>query len=120
MNFSPTAIPDVVLITPQVYGDERGFFMETYQASLFEEAGLPCHFVQDNHSGSRQGVLRGLHYQIHQAQGKLVRVVAARFSTWPSTCAASLLPSANGKVSVSRRRTSSRFGSHPALRMDSM
>jgi dTDP-4-dehydrorhamnose 3,5-epimerase len=76
MNFSPTAIPDVILIAPQVFGDERGFFMETYRASLFEEAGLPHRFVQDNHSGSRRGALRGLHYQIHQAQGKLVRVVA--------------------------------------------
>jgi dTDP-4-dehydrorhamnose 3,5-epimerase len=76
MNLIPTAIPDVKLITPQVFGDERGFFMETYRASLFEAAGLPHQFVQDNHSGSRRGALRGLHYQIHQSQGKLVRVVA--------------------------------------------
>ncbi len=76
MEFTPTAIPDVVLIHPQVFGDERGFFMETYRAKVFGAAGLPDHFVQDNHSGSRQGTLRGLHYQIRQAQGKLVRVVA--------------------------------------------
>jgi dTDP-4-dehydrorhamnose 3,5-epimerase len=76
MNFIPTEIPDVILIEPRVFGDERGFFMETYRASLFVEAGLPQQFVQDNHSGSRRGALRGLHYQIHQAQGKLVRVVA--------------------------------------------
>jgi len=76
MNFIPTAIPDAILIAPQVFGDERGFFMETYRASLFEAAGLPHQFVQDNHSGSRRGALRGLHYQIRQAQGKLVRVVA--------------------------------------------
>jgi dTDP-4-dehydrorhamnose 3,5-epimerase len=76
MNFIPTEIPDVILISPQVFGDERGFFMETFRASLFEAAGLPQQFVQDNHSGSRRGALRGLHYQIHQAQGKLVRVVA--------------------------------------------
>ncbi len=76
MEFTPTAIPDVILIQPQVFGDERGFFMETYRASLFSEACLPVQFVQDNHSGSRRGALRGLHYQIRQAQGKLVRVIA--------------------------------------------
>ena len=76
MNFIPTEIPDVLLIEPQVFGDERGFFMETYRASLLEAAGLPHTFVQDNQSGSRRGALRGLHYQIQQAQGKLVRVVA--------------------------------------------
>jgi dTDP-4-dehydrorhamnose 3,5-epimerase len=76
MNFIQTEIPDVILITPQVFGDERGFFMETYRASLFTMAGVPHQFVQDNHSGSRRGALRGLHYQIRQAQGKLVRVIA--------------------------------------------
>jgi dTDP-4-dehydrorhamnose 3,5-epimerase len=76
MKFTPTAIPDVLLIEPRVFGDSRGFFMETYQARLFTEAGIPTDFVQDNHSGSQQGILRGLHYQIRQAQGKLVRVVA--------------------------------------------
>ena len=64
-----------ILIEPKVFGDERGFFMETYQAQKFAEAGLPTSFVQDNHSRSRQGTLRGLHYQIQQAQGKLVRVI---------------------------------------------
>jgi dTDP-4-dehydrorhamnose 3,5-epimerase len=76
MEFEPTAIPDVVLIHPKVFGDERGFFMETYQAQKFGAAGLPLIFVQDNHSGSQRGTLRGLHYQIKQAQGKVVRVVA--------------------------------------------
>jgi dTDP-4-dehydrorhamnose 3,5-epimerase len=75
MQFIPTTLPDVILIEPQVFGDERGFFMETYQAKEFAEAGLPTSFVQDNHSRSRQGTLRGLHYQIHQAQGKLLRVI---------------------------------------------
>ena len=75
MKFTPTSIPDVILIDPQVFGDQRGFFMETYQAERFAAAGIPKKFVQDNHSGSEQGVLRGLHYQIQQAQGKLVRVV---------------------------------------------
>lgn len=75
MLITPTRIPDVVLIEPQVFGDERGFFMETFQAKIFADAGLPINFVQDNHSGSRQDTLRGLHYQIQQAQGKLFRVI---------------------------------------------
>lgn len=75
MRFVATEIDAVILIEPNVFGDERGFFMETYQQSLFAEHGLPTHFVQDNHSGSRQGILRGLHYQVVQPQGKLVRVV---------------------------------------------
>jgi len=76
MEFSPTSISDLLLIQPEVYGDGRGFFMETYRAQRFIEAGIPVNFVQDNHSGSRQGILRGLHYQVRQPQGKLVRVVA--------------------------------------------
>lgn len=76
MKFRPTSIPDVILIEPQVFGDSRGFFMETYHARKYAAAGIEAEFVQDNHSGSRQGTLRGLHYQIHQAQGKLVRCVA--------------------------------------------
>ena len=75
MNFTPTSIPDVLLIEPKVFGDQRGFFMETFRASTFAEAGIDLAFVQDNHSGSQQGTLRGLHYQIRQAQGKLVRAV---------------------------------------------
>jgi dTDP-4-dehydrorhamnose 3,5-epimerase len=76
MEFIPTAIPDVVLIIPRIFGDERGFFLETYRQDVFEAACGPVNFVQDNHSGSRQGTLRGLHYQLHQAQGKLVRAAA--------------------------------------------
>jgi dTDP-4-dehydrorhamnose 3,5-epimerase len=75
MRFEPTSIPDVILITPQVFGDERGFFMETYQAQRFGAAGLPFIYVQDNHSGSQHGSLRGLHYQIRQPQGKVIRVL---------------------------------------------
>ena len=67
-------IPEVLLLEPQVYGDHRGFFMETWQLERFRELGVPP-FVQDNHSRSAQGILRGLHYQIQQPQGKLVRVV---------------------------------------------
>ncbi|HLE52217.1 MAG TPA: dTDP-4-dehydrorhamnose 3,5-epimerase [Anaerolineales bacterium] len=76
MKFTPTAITDVILIEPDVFGDERGFFIETYHAKRFATAGIRTTFVQDNHSRSREGILRGLHYQIHQPQGKLVRVVS--------------------------------------------
>jgi len=67
---------DVVLIEPMVITDERGFFLESYQKQRFSEAGIPFDFVQDNHSKSVRGVLRGLHYQIKQPQGKLVRVIS--------------------------------------------
>ncbi len=76
MKIKPTIIPEILIIEPQIFGDQRGFFMETYQANKFAEAGIDYTFVQDNHSGSQQGSLRGLHYQIHKSQGKLVRVVA--------------------------------------------
>lgn len=76
MKFIPTPLPDVLLLEPKIFQDERGFFLESYQKKNFSEAGLPFDFVQDNHSKSCQGVLRGLHYQIKQPQGKLVRVVA--------------------------------------------
>lgn len=76
MKITPTAIPDVILLEPTVHGDHRGFFMETWRQSLFEEIAPGTRFVQDNHSKSRQGILRGLHYQLQQPQGKLVRVVA--------------------------------------------
>jgi dTDP-4-dehydrorhamnose 3,5-epimerase len=75
MNILPTAIPDVVLIEPRVFEDGRGFFMETYHKLGFRELGLDVEFVQDNHSRSVFGTLRGLHYQIIHPQGKLCRVV---------------------------------------------
>lgn len=76
MKATPLAIPDVVLIEPKVFGDERGFFFESFNQAQFEEAiGKSVQFVQDNHSRSAKNVLRGLHYQIQQPQGKLVRVV---------------------------------------------
>ncbi len=75
MKIIPTSLPDVIVIEPKVYGDERGFFLETYHADRFREAGINETFVQDNHSRSRRGVLRGLHYQLVQPQGKLVSVV---------------------------------------------
>ncbi len=77
MKVVETSIPDVLIIEPKVFGDERGFFYESFNAAAFEAAtGLQRQFVQDNHSKSQRGVLRGLHYQIQQPQGKLVRVVA--------------------------------------------
>ena len=77
MKVIETSIPDVLIIQPKVFGDERGFFYESFNAAAFEAAtGLKRQFVQDNHSKSQRGVLRGLHYQIQQPQGKLVRVVA--------------------------------------------
>jgi dTDP-4-dehydrorhamnose 3,5-epimerase len=76
LKFTPTEIPDVVIVEPRVFAEERGFFMETWQSEKFAAGGLDLSFVQDNHSKSRQGVLRGLHYQVRQTQGKLVRVTA--------------------------------------------
>ena len=94
MNLIPTAIPDVVILEPRVFGDQRGFFMETYRAEVFASAGLPTNFVQDNHSGSQRGTLRGLHYQICHPQGKLLRVIAGEMYD----------------VVVDLRRTSPTFG----------
>jgi dTDP-4-dehydrorhamnose 3,5-epimerase len=77
MQVTPLAIPDVLRIAPRVFGDERGFFYESFHQARFEEAvGRPVTFVQDNHSKSARNVLRGLHYQLRQPQGKLVRVVS--------------------------------------------
>ena len=75
MNVIPTAIPDILIIEPKVFGDSRGFFLESYNARVFaERTGVQAPFVQDNHSRSQRGVLRGLHYQVQNPQGKLVRV----------------------------------------------
>ncbi|EKA7352309.1 dTDP-4-dehydrorhamnose 3,5-epimerase [Vibrio vulnificus] len=74
MKVVDTAIPDVKIIEPQVFGDERGFFLETFRESWFREHVANVTFVQDNHSKSRKGILRGMHYQTEQTQGKLVRV----------------------------------------------
>lgn len=94
MKFIPTAIPDVILIQPQVFGDHRGFFMETWQRKVFAENGIDYDFVQDNHSKSSHGILRGLHYQTEHTQGKLVRVVSGTVFD----------------VAVDMRRSSSTFG----------
>ena len=77
MKVTPTALPEVLILEPQSFGDERGFFFESYNARKFEQlTGVAANFVQDNHSKSAKGVLRGMHYQIQQPQGKLVRVIA--------------------------------------------
>lgn len=95
MKVTPTAIADVLLIEPRVYGDERGFFFESFNQRVFAQAtGVDAPFVQDNHSRSARGVLRGLHYQIQQPQGKLVRAVAGEVFD----------------VAVDLRRSSSTFG----------
>ncbi len=101
MQIIQTAIPEILILQPTVRGDERGFFMETYRANKFSELGLPTQFVQDNHSGSRQGILRGLHYQIRQAQAKLVRVVAGEVFD----------------VAVDLRKTSATFGQWVGARL---
>ncbi len=79
ITVTPTRLPEVLIVQPQVFGDERGFFMESYNEAQFRRAtGSTLSFVQDNHSRSARGVLRGLHYQIRQPQGKLVRVASGR------------------------------------------
>jgi len=74
MEIIETDIPELLIIEPKVFGDERGFFLESWNRQVFADAGLDLDFVQDNHSRSQQGILRGLHYQIQHPQGKLVRV----------------------------------------------
>lgn len=96
MNVIKTNIPDVLLFEPTVFGDERGFFMETFRESEFQQLGIDVKFVQDNHSSSSKGVLRGLHYQINQPQGKLVRVIAGEVYD----------------VAVDLRKSSPTFGRH--------
>lgn len=102
MEFQPTSIPDVILITPQMFGDQRGFFQETYHREKFRLGGIDVTFVQDNHSRSTRGVLRGLHYQIRQPQGKLVRVL--RGEIWD--------------VAVDLRRHSPTFGKWVGVTLD--
>ena len=94
MKFVPTDLPEVVRIVPTVHEDKRGYFMETWQARRFRDAGIDLNFVQDNFSESSKGTLRGLHFQIEQAQGKLVRVVSGEVFD----------------VAVDMRRSSPNFG----------
>ena len=99
MRVTPTDIPDVLIVEPRVFGDARGFFFESWNRRTFAAAGLDVDFVQDNHSRSSRGVLRGLHYQVHHAQGKLVRVIAGEVYD----------------VAVDLRRASPTFGRHVAV-----
>lgn len=102
MQLIETSIPDVKVFKPRVFGDERGFFMESFNQRVFQElTNLDVNFVQDNHSRSAKNVLRGLHYQIEQAQGKLVRVIAGEVID----------------VAVDLRRHSPFFGQHVARRL---
>jgi dTDP-4-dehydrorhamnose 3,5-epimerase len=102
MNVIKTDIPDLFIIEPKVFGDSRGFFYESFNQKAFHQAtGLDAHFVQDNHSRSAKGVLRGLHYQIKQPQGKLVRVV--RGKVWD--------------VAVDLRKSSTTFGQWHGLEL---
>ena len=103
MNVIRTEIPDVLILEPKVFGDERGFFLESYNKKAFGEAtGLDVEFVQDNHSSSKRGVLRGLHYQIRHPQGKIVRVTAGEVFD----------------VAVDLRRSSPTFGKTVTFRLD--
>jgi dTDP-4-dehydrorhamnose 3,5-epimerase len=97
----PTPLPGVVILEPRVFGDERGFFLESYNQKVFAELGIEDHFVQDNHSSSRRNVLRGLHYQIKQPQGKLVRAVEGEILD----------------VAVDVRRSSPTFGAWEAVHL---
>ena len=99
----PTSLSGVVILEPRVFGDERGFFLESYNEKAFAEVGIVGKFVQDNHSSSRRNVLRGLHYQIKQSQGKLVRVVEGEILD----------------VAVDVRRSSPTFGGWEAVRLSS-
>lgn len=101
MKLIPTAIADVLVVEPTVFTDDRGYFLETYNARKLAQAGLNAAFVQDNHSGSRRGTLRGLHYQYRQPQGKLVRVVAGEVFD----------------VAVDLRRGSATFGQWVGVRL---
>jgi len=102
MKATPTRLPGVLILEPKVFGDERGFFYESFNARAFQEAtGLDVPFVQDNHSRSQQGVLRGLHYQLENTQGKLVRVIAGEVLD----------------VAVDIRRSSPHFGQWEAVRL---
>jgi len=96
-----TSLSEVFILEPRVFGDERGFFLESYNARVCADLGIDEEFVQDNHSSSRQGVLRGLHYQVKQTQGKLVRVVEGEILD----------------VAVDLRRSSATFGGWEAVRL---
>jgi len=102
MKFTETKIPDVIVVEPDVFGDNRGFFMEAWHAEKFAAGGIAADFVQDNQSRSVQGILRGLHYQITQPQGKLVRVLSGEVFD----------------VAVDLRKNSATFGQWVGVRLN--
>jgi dTDP-4-dehydrorhamnose 3,5-epimerase len=101
MNKIPTSLPGAFILEPNVFGDDRGFFLESYNQRVMESLGIREHFVQDNHSRSCRNVVRGLHYQIRQTQGKLVRVVEGEVLD----------------VAVDLRRSSPHFGKAEVVRL---
>ena len=103
MRFEATDLPGVILVQPKIFGDDRGFFLETYQRERYAEAGIDLGFVQDNHSKSSRGVLRGLHLQLEKTQGKLIRVLSGEIYD----------------VAVDVRVGSPHFGQHVAVRLSS-
>ena len=104
MKITPTTLPEVLLIEPLVHRDERGWFMETWRASWLQEQGISVDFVQDNHSKSSRGALRGLHYQLRHPQGKLVRVLQGEIYD----------------VAVDIRRSSPQFGNWVGISLDAL
>ena len=102
MNIEETPLPGVLVITPRIYGDNRGAFWETWNLKAFEEAGLPCTWVQDNFSVSKKNVVRGIHYQVLQPQGKLVRAAFGAVLD----------------VAIDLRRNSPCFGKHVAVELN--
>jgi len=103
MQVIPTTIPDLLILEPKLHGDHRGYFMETWRQSNFAKHGLPTNFVQDNQSKSQQGTLRGLHYQLAQPQGKLVRVISGEVFD----------------VAVDLRKSSATFGQWDGVKLSS-
>ena len=103
MKFIPTEIPEVIIIEPKIYIDQRGHFMETYQYNNFASNGINYSFVQDNYSHSKKGVLRGLHYQVNSVQGKLVQITSGTIFD----------------VSVDIRRNSPTFGKWVGITLSS-
>ena len=102
MDFIKTCIPELIIIKPKIFIDSRGEFLETFRAAEFSAAGINADFVQDNHAGSKQGVLRGLHYQIQNSQGKLIRVISGEIYD----------------VAVDLRKSSPTFGKYAGVSLD--
>ena len=121
MTAHETSLPGVLILEPKVFGDARGFFLESYNERVMADLGIRERFVQDNHSFSAKNVLRGLHYQVRHSQGKLIRVTSGRvFLTSPWICGGALLPLASGGGPLCRPRTKRSCGFRPDWRMVSV